>query len=239
MNKIIFVLLLSVGVGLATAAEVIPEDRLSYTVHKANPFSGKPASTVMFGHGCNGPYRVHVSDWVQDLTRWGYNVVVVDSLGPRGLRSVCKANQHLYPHERMPEFYAVAERIQQQPWHKGKLGFIGFSHGGSLGLALSGEGRVFDAVVSYYPGCGPNAFKVRTLKIPTQIHASNSDTWTPPALCNDLVGVSERVTHQNATHSWDVRAPDRVLVGEFLRYSPDAAEVSLNATRRFFEENLK
>lgn len=237
MRKFVVALHLLLGMAVAQA-DPIPEDRLSYSVYKANAFSGRPAPTVMMAHGCSGIVGVQVNDWVQDLTRWGYNVVVIDSLGPRGLRSVCKASQPLHPYERMTEFYAVAERIQQQSWHKGKLGFVGFSHGGSLGLALSAEGRVFDAVVSYYPGCGPRAFKVRTMKVPTQIHVSHGDTWTPLTQCNDLVGVTEKIVHQTATHAWDIRAPDRVVVGEFLRYDPTASDISLNAARRFFKENL-
>lgn len=220
--------------------DVIPEDRLSYTVYKASPWSGRPAPTVMMGHGCAGIVQVQTQDFVQDFNRWGYNVVVVDSWGPRGIKLVCKGQKPYYhPPERMPEFYAIAEKIRQETWHNGRLGYIGFSHGGSLGLALAGEGRVFDAVVSYYPGCGRNAFKKREMRIPTQMHISYGDTWTPAEQCESVSGSVERVVHQDATHAWDVRGPDRVYMGEPLRYHSRADSISKDATRRFFESYLK
>lgn len=220
--------------------DFIPEDRLSYTVHKANPWSGRPAPTVMVGHGCSGIVDIQTRDWAQDLNRWGYNVVVVDSWGPRGVRSVCKMQQPYYtPSDRMLEFYNIAERVKSAPWHTGKLGYIGFSHGGSLGLALAGEGIVFDAVVSYYPGCGPYAFRHRAMRIPTLMHVSNGDTWTPAYQCDTVNGPVQRVVHQDATHAWDIRAPDRVYMGEPLRYNSRADSISREATRKFLESNLQ
>jgi len=235
-----FVVALTLLLGLTVAkADPIPEDRLSYSVYKANAFSGRPAPTVMMAHGCNGIVRVQVNDWVQDLNRWGYNAVVVDSLGPRGIDHFCKNQIPLRATDRMPEFYAVAKHIQNQSWHNGRLGFIGFSHGGSVGLALSAQGQVFDAIVAYYPNCGRRQLIDRNLKIQTQIHFSASDKWTPPTLCDNLVGVTEKVTHQTATHSWDVRAPDRVAFGEFLRYDAEASRISAESTRMFFDNRLR
>jgi dienelactone hydrolase len=238
MRKFVVALHLLLGMAVAQA-DPIPENRLSYSVYKANPFSGRPAPTVMLAHGCNGIVPIQTNDWVQDLTRWGYNAVVVDSLGPRDLTTICKTKVQLKAGERMPEFYAIADIIKKQNWHNGRLGFIGFSHGGSVGLELSAKGQVFDAIVSYYPNCRYGQLKNRNLKIKTQIHLSLGDTWAPPSFCNDLVGVTENVIHQNATHAWEVRAPNRVRFGEFMSYDPNAAEVSFNATRRFFEETLK
>ena len=241
--KNIFVCLILAAIGCAQAqsrVDVIPDERLSYTVHRANPWSGKPAATVMVGHGCAGLVQVQTQDFVQDLNRWGYNVVVVDSWGPRGIRAVCKGQRPYYhPPERMSEFYAIADRIKNTDWHNGRLGYIGFSHGGSLGLALAGQGRVFDAVVSYYPGCGPNAFGTRVMQVPTQMHISYGDTWTPASQCEAVTGNVEKVVHPDATHAWDVRGPDRFYMGEPLRYHAQADRVSRDATRRFFESKLK
>ena len=80
--KTIFVCLLLGTISVVHSqqrVDIIPEDQLSYTVHKANPWSGKPASTVMIGHGCSGIVNIQTQDFVQNLTSWGHNVVVVDS----------------------------------------------------------------------------------------------------------------------------------------------------------------
>jgi dienelactone hydrolase len=241
--KNIFVCLILGVIGFAHAqprVDVIPEDQLSYTVHRANPWSNKPASTVMIGHGCSGIVKSQTQDFVQNLTSWGHNVVVVDSWGPRGIKLVCKMKQPYYfPEDRVSEFYAIADRIKQEPWHNGRLGYIGFSHGGSLGLALAGRGRVFDAIVSYYPWCGSNAFRTRQMQIPTQMHVSYGDTWTPAQQCESVIGNVERVVHKDATHAWDIHAPDRLYMGEPLRYHAQADRKSKDAARQFFEDKLK
>jgi len=241
--KNIFVCLLLGSIGLAHSqqrVDVIPEEQLSYTIYKANPWSGRPASTVMVGHGCSGIIPIQTQDFVQNLTSWGHNVVVVDSWGPRGIKSVCKMTQPYYSAEdRVSEFYAIANRIKHESWHNGRLGYIGFSHGGSLGLALAGRGRVFDAIVSYYPHCGTNAFRTRQMQIPTQMHVSYGDTWTPAQWCESITGNVEKVVYKDATHAWDIRAPDRIYMGELLRYHAQADRESKDATRRFFEDNLK
>lgn len=241
MKRLLLVVFFAINSALAQPrVEVIPTDQLNYSVYKANPWSNKPAPTVMLGHGCAGVINIQVQDFVHEFNRWGYNVVVVDSWTPRGINSVCKLKQPYYhPPARMQEFYDVAKIISNERWHNGRLGYIGFSHGGSLGLSLAGEGQIFQAVVSYYPGCGPNAVKDRRMKIPTQLHISNGDTWTPAEQCDTIYNVTERVVHKDATHAWDVRAPDRIYLGEPLRYHAQADRISKEATRRFFDTHLK
>ena len=217
----------------------IPDERLSYTVHKANPWTGRPAPTVILGHGCGGIVRIQTEIFVRELNSWGYNAVVVDSLGPRGLTTVCKVQPWFHPPQRMPEIYAVVDRIKKESWHNGRLGYIGWSHGGSLGMSLSADGKgVFDAIVSYYPSCGPRALSGRHMRTKILVLVSEADTWTPIDQCKDVTGITESIVFKDATHAWDIPAPDRVIVGEFLRYHPEADRISRQAIQRFFKAHL-
>ena len=88
-----------------------------YTIHRAVDERGNQlakAPTVFLGHGCSGIVPSQTKDYVDDLSRSGYNVVVIDSLTPRGLKSVCKnLAPDFRPYHRMAEFFEVLEIISK------------------------------------------------------------------------------------------------------------------------------
>lgn len=222
--------------GPVERVEVIPAEKLRYEFFHNN----RPAPTVMLGHGCAGIVGIQTKDYVNDLLRWGFNVVVVDSWTPRGIRTVCKESLPYYhPPSRMREFYDIAEIVKKNPYHSGKFGYIGWSHGGSLGLSLAGKGQVFNAVVSYYPGCGPRAMPSRSMRVPTLMHLAEKDTWTPIKYCDNIDGNVIKMVHPNSVHAFDIRAPYRVYKGEVLEYNERADRLAREATHRFLKEFLQ
>lgn len=224
--------------GTAQAQTVVKEKDLHYTVYSV----GRPVPTVMLGHGCGGIVRDHMETHAKDLNSWGFNAVIVDSWAPRGVKSTCKGAQPWYgPQDRMVEFYAISERIQRESWHSGKIGYVGFSHGGSLGLNLAADGRAnFAAIVSYYPNCSAKmAPASRQLKITTLMHLGGRDSWTPMKECDDIQGPARRLVHPNATHAFDINRPPRVAHGENLEYDAEATARAREATREFLTQHLK
>lgn len=254
MKKTLLVLALMVSLGTAWAqpkeyadqlrrgseprVDVIPEDRLSYQVFRA---PGGPAPTVLMGHGCSGLVNHQITNYARMLNSWGYNAVAVDSWGPRGISHTCKGNKPWYsPSDRIPEFLAIARRIKQEPWHRGGFGYVGWSHGGSLGLNLAHQKDLkFAAVVSYYPNCAPYMVPNRSVRTNTLVNLGGRDKWTPPKNCDDIKGITERVLHPNATHAFDMQAETRERFGEILEYDPVADRDAQEAMRRFFAEYLK
>ena len=214
-----------------------------YTVHRAVDERGNQmakAPTVFLGHGCSGIVASQTKDYVDDFSKSGYNVVVIDSLTPRGLKSVCKnLAPDFRPYHRMVEFFEVLEIISKESWHSGKAGYIGFSNGGALGLNLAGEGRGFEAIVSYYPNCGKGAVPNRHLKLPTLVHLGTADNWTPLKFCDDIRGITQRMIHDGATHAFDIRSPRRDFMGEVLEYSDGANKTARVATKAFLDKALK
>lgn len=215
----------------------------AYTVHRAIDASGimlSKAPTIFLGHGCSGIVKSQTSDYVNDFTRAGYNVVVIDSLTPRGIKSACKnLTPNFKPRDRMVEYFEVLETVSKEPWHSGKAGYVGFSHGGSLGLNLAGEGRGFEVVVSYYPNCGKSVVPNRKLKLNTLVHVGTADYWTPLKNCEDIEGITQKIVHEGATHAFDIKNSRREFMGEILEYNESADRTARAATKGFLEKFLR
>lgn len=219
--------------------EVIPDDRLHYWCYPTKDQTPKP--TLFLGHGCNG------TDWTRDKTyvklahELGFNAVIVDSWGPRGIRECCKGRKPWYtPDQRRSEFYRVAELIKQQPWHQGKFGYIGGSHGGSLALCIASDHQTtFSAVVAYYPNCKKYMVPRRRMLTPTLIHMGDADTWTPMDLGDDLQGSFTKIVHPGAGHCFDVNKKPREQFDEYLEYNAEADTLARKTTKEFLQEHLK
>lgn len=218
--------------------ETIPLDQLSYRVYKCDL---SPAPTLFLGHGCNGTDWVRDGPYVRSANSWGYNVVIPDSWGPRGIRECCKGREPWYrPMQRKREFYDIARIIKQETWHRGPLAYLGWSHGGSLGLCIAGDKqKLFDAVVSYYPNGKLHMVPKRQMLIPTMIHQGQKDCWTPLSLCDDIQGEHLiRLIYPDAGHCFDVAKPSRERFEEWLEHDPLANEQAREHTRKFLQRYL-
>lgn len=216
----------------------IPLDQLSYRVYKC---AVSPAPTLFLGHGCNGTDWARESSYVQSANAWGFNIVIPDSWGPRGIRECCKGRKPWYrPGQRKKEFYDIARIVKKQDWHQGKIGYIGWSHGGSLALCIAGDWqRLFSAVVAYYPNGKPYMVPKREMLIPTMMHQGEGDRWTPINFCDDIHGKDLiRLTYPNAGHCFDVNKSPRERFEEWLEYDQAADETAREHTRKFLLQHL-
>ena len=54
-------------------------------------------------HGCGGMRPLH-HRWAQTLQQWGYMVLLVDSLSPRGKTTICDSTRSVDPqYVRLPD----------------------------------------------------------------------------------------------------------------------------------------
>lgn len=223
------------------------------------PAKNQPAPTVLVAHGCAGVDSHHTS-WAAELNSWGYNAAVVDSFRARGFTTVCDRGGFVSAAERAADLVLVAQEVRRKPWHRGKIGAIGFSHGGSTMLALSKRDRYqvwaadflpedapsgIDALVSYYPGCVAGGPPLQP-DMPVMIHFAMQDDWTPPSSCGWFSGTAKfadpRYTvhaYANATHTFDRMAPPRKYLTYYLAHDPDADRLSRQRTRAFFDRFLR
>ena len=211
-----------------------------------------PSPTVIYAHGCSGLDGAYL-DWKNKLNDWGYNVVQPDSMRSRGLTTYCKVQGK---NDRLEDILKTAEWIKEQPWHKGKIGLIGFSMGATAVLNASSNGgdlyifkptTPFDtykninisAAIAYYPTCLPQH---KNAKIPTMILIGEADNGTPPTWCGYIAGENEKITlkiYPGVHHSFDVSGIDSTSrFGWRNKYDAGAAIDAEQRTKEFFEKYL-
>jgi dienelactone hydrolase len=236
MKKILFLIFLLISASSNAFFEV----PLTYHIYKVD----KPAPTIIVGHHCGGATG-HSDDWARQLNKWGYNAVNLDSFTPRKITEECKFAR-LPAWQRTDETYRLAEFIKQQSWHKGKIGYIGFSHGGSTAVYIATDkaNKNIDASVAFYPYCGRWGGRVifeGNPRIKLMMALAGRDDWTPPGDCMTNNKDVEIHLYENATHSFDQNFPG--WTSRFLNYTLEHdVESNINsrvATRIFFRKYLE
>jgi dienelactone hydrolase len=229
------------------------------TWHMQKITSATPRPTIIVGHGCDGLTSALIG-WGREFGSWGYNLVYYDSLTSKGYgHGTCKPGDEfaVSPEYRAREAQELAKWIKQQPWHTGKVAYIGESSGGSTALRvgmIEKEINEISVAISFYPWCGiwdagykgplgtPKLNKDTgkygwATSIPTQMHLGGSDDWTSPTVCYDVSG-AEHFTYNNATHAFDFDYPNRSMFGHKLKYDRNAHKLSRERIRKFLQEKL-
>ncbi len=198
------------------------------------PAGAGPHPSVVLLHGCGGLYakstgRVaprHVW-WATMLQQQGYEVLMVDSFGPRGVDDVCSGPLKDRPvragmERKRDAWAALAYLRSRSEVDRERVALMGWSQGGGTVLSAYGagedgpagkEGGGFRAAIAFYPGCkSPLKNEDWQPDGPLLLLVGEKDDWTPAQPCVDLVqrdGVKERtelVVYPNAYHGFD--APD-------------------------------
>jgi dienelactone hydrolase len=173
--------------------------------------------------GIDGKLR----SWAARLVSWGYAALIVDSFRSRGLGNICDRVNAVSSDARAGDAIAAKAYLQSLPnIAKGRIGLIGFSHGGGAALAAASS---FDAVVAFYPWCNGQ------VPANTLVLIGSADDWTPAARCSG--DAANLKVYAGATHSFD-RPDSRINVGH--REIPDAAAAgdAASRTRQFLASHL-
>ena len=218
-----------------------------------------PGPTVIYAHGCSGLDGAYL-DWKNKLNDWGYNVVQPDSMKSRGVKRACneKERESVSNKDRLEDVIEASKWVQQQSWHSGKIGVIGYSMGGLAALNLASDGgeyypytdkvdqdiyvtKYVSAVIAFYPAC---KMSHREAKVPSLILIGELDTWTPVRRCDQLAALGNKnitlIKYPGAYHSFDTPGFNQVNgYGHMIKYNPQAAADAEMRTREFFEKYLK
>jgi dienelactone hydrolase len=126
------------------------------------PTGEGPFPAIVIMHQCSGLKEAVVS-WAHRAVARHYAVLLVDSLGPRGVLGVCygpEAGVNLFRGAR--DALQAAEHLRRQPFvDADRVALVGFSWGAMVGLLADSAhyvkalraGPGFAAVASFYPGC--------------------------------------------------------------------------------------
>jgi dienelactone hydrolase len=211
------------------------EGSLPVTVYR--PEGAGPFPFVVLLHGCGGLRQEAMwTRWVQpwaDLFReHGIGTAVVDSFGPRGVDQVCTSGAAMWAVRRADDAYSARAWLTEQQYVDAKrIAVMGMSNGGRTVLAamrnpLKHPDR-FVAGIALYPGCQSDVgSKFHT---PLLVLIGNADTVTPVRFCEQMKSMQANsapelklVVYPGGPHTFDMRLPDRTVLGMRLGYYPDA-----------------
>ncbi len=204
--------------------------------------SNTPKPTIIVAHGCSGTVPSSYKEWVYGIGNWGYNSVMLDSFLPRGF-SDCEQRRtapYLSQTVRANDINNLVKWIKKQSWHRGKIGLIGFSHGGGTAINVSNNPTVegISASVAYYPYCDYIGVDLKNPKVPTLVHFGKKDTTTPIHRCN-LNDKYEKIIYPNAYHSFDIYKVDGMYYGHWQAFDLEANMISRVKTKEFMDKHLK
>lgn len=200
------------------------------------PTGEGPFPALVIQHQCgglrspNGNWQnISILQWARVAVARGYVTLVIDSLGPRGVDTVCssaKGNVNFMRAVR-DAFQAAAHLKTLDYVDKDRIAHAGFSWGAMVSLALSGktwgnalgEGTRFTAAVAFYPGCftirpvggAPYELLNPDVDRPLLVLMGERDNETPPSDCIPKLqaakGDADFVQWHvyPATHCWDCK----------------------------------
>jgi dienelactone hydrolase len=206
----------------------------------AMPEGSGPFPAAVHLHGCEGPIPARDEAWVERFTSWGFAVLRLDSLGPRGKTSVCKGRE-------LPSFDQAADAYSAKAWLSGRpeidpsrIVLAGWSQGGSvvltaLGMAPMAFGapkgtKPFVAGIAFYPYCvSPNE-----VQAPILILIGDADTWEQRVSRCRQMGEHPRIrleVYSGAHHGFDIPGADYVMLGYQIRHSPPDEAAAIGAVK--------
>jgi dienelactone hydrolase len=201
-----------------------------YKPEGAGPF---PALVLM--HQCGGLHNANrswhnlsVLQWAREAVAHGYVAMVVDSLGPRNVDTLCRGPRNGVNFARgVRDALLAGKQLASLPYvDPQRIGVAGFSWGAMVTVLASGrewatalgDGFRFRASAAFYPGCftlrwqngSPYEIVQPDIDRPLLVLMGGQDTETPAA---DCVSRFERLQgapvtthlHPDATHCWDCK----------------------------------
>jgi len=215
-----------------------------------------PSPAVVLLHSCHGSWARLDERWGKRIASWGYVVLTVDSLGPRGLK-VCDGRP---PIDSGEDAYRALNFLVRDPFvDPARVAVIGFANGGRVALMSVDRGFLeqaspnkFRAAIAFYPSClGLKG----EMTAPALILIGELDDWASVKECRNMVdgqddwGISRQkdkgaliklTVLPGAYHAFD--APQLVkpllLAGHHLEFNQAAADQSSEAMRDFLDATI-
>lgn len=183
---------------------------------------------MIISHGSGGILPGREGAWADRLRAAGVATFVVDSFGPRGIRSTGEDQSRLSTSASVADAFAALRIAATHPRvDPDRIGVMGFSKGGQVALYTAlepfrrgaGAGPLrFALHVAFYSSCSLPYVSAATTRAPILMLLGGADDYTPAAHCARYAdwfrrqGNEVRVrVFEGAHHGFDVPSPPRVL----------------------------
>lgn len=182
-----------------------------------------PFPAVVLAHTCGG-LEPHLTDRTKELLKAGFMVLVLDSQGPRGIRSCDQMTFLQVPVVSRDAYAALKHLSRMKDVDAERIYLVGFSLGSFVAAAIAspelarvhGSERRFRASVGWYGTCAMTTARSRWQLLtpdtdrPVLLLLAGKDTETPIADCFPLVEQMKAEgkpvawhVYADATHGWD------------------------------------
>jgi dienelactone hydrolase len=187
-----------------------------------------PAMVIAHGSGGILPGREDV--WARRLNAVGIATFMVDSFGPRGLKSTAMDQDRLSTMANLADALHALRLLATHPRiDAARIGVIGFSRGGQVALysaleplrhSVTGDELRFAAHVALYPSCSIPYHAGQVSGAPILMLLGAADDYTPPQFCRAYAdwfrgkGAPVRISeYAGAYHDFDIADSPRFVRG--------------------------
>lgn len=197
-----------------------------------------PFPALVLQHQCGGLgdgqrfSNTSMLEWAKKAVARGYVTLLMDSLGPRGVDTVCLGfkggvnwGRGLKDVQQAAQYLRALDYVDQE-----RVALAGYSWGAAIALLASSNKAVetlsvpgrFNAIVSFYPPCyimpkGRMPYELIPTGIdkPLLVLLGGQDNETPPQECTDRLEPMKQAgapidlhLYPEATHCWDCKSLD-------------------------------
>ena len=236
---------------------------LAMAIYK--PDGPGPFPALVIVHSCGG-LRPEIQDWAKEALSRGYVAFVIDSLGPRGLKTVCIPPSSVTTWRGAKDALQALDHLKRFAFvDQERIGLMGFSWGAMVGLLVSSReiaelfspSKRFAAVTSFYPSCyfstarGAVEFLRPDTDRPALVLMGELDNETPPSDCLPRLEAlkSKDVPvrwhlYPNTTHCWDCSSLHNQIKTDFqgnrviYRYDRNVTKDSAERAFDFLKAHL-
>lgn len=179
-----------------------------------------PAMIIM--HGSGGVRDVREFAYAREFNALGVAGVVVDSFGPRGIKSTVRDQSPVSSYDMVADVVSTLKAIGKRPdIDPERIGLIGFSKGGTVTVKvalryymapLAHDEAKFALLIAMYPWCGdqPQDFHPAS-NVPLHMLLGELDRYAGVEPCKefgkkltDAGGAVTLKVYAGAEHDWDV-----------------------------------